>query len=155
MRKIARVSLAALAVLSLGLATPSLAQPAPRPVPEGPAGRILGCLRVVNLTEAQKDAIKAVFETARPAVAAAAQDVKAAGEELKTLMQATNKDACAIGNALIALQTAREGLRTELEKVRTGVEAVLTPEQKAMLAGCLAAPHGGPGNIAFEGEPEF
>lgn len=154
MLKIARLSLAAVAALSLGLASATFAAPAPAPVPDGPAGRILGCLRVVNLTESQKDAVRAVFEAAKPAVTAAVERVKAAEENLKTLMQATTKDACAIGNALIAVQTARQGLSTELEKVRTEIAAILTPEQKAMLAGCLAAPHGGPGAIVYEGEPE-
>ncbi len=141
MSKYSKYALTFVTAALLTLTTAIQAQMAPAGQPAGPAGRILACLRVVNLTDAQKAQVKTILETARPALSAAAENLKDATAALRALMQADSKDACAIGNAVLAVEAAKDAMHQELVKVRTQIEAILTAEQKAMLAGCLAAPH--------------
>lgn len=138
---------AALVALALGgsvaAAADDLAALAPPPGPEG----ILRCLRVVGLSEAQKADIKEIFDAEKDVMKGLLEAVKADGEALKAAIAAAPQDPCKVGTAFLDVRASVQAVHTEIGKIRTNVEAVLTPEQKAKLAGCLAALAGdGPAN---------
>jgi Spy/CpxP family protein refolding chaperone len=136
------------AALVLTAAAPVFAQAGPAGPPGGPmAGRpplpfdhILRCLGVLRLTDAQKADIKAVLEAAKPEAVAIALKLKADEAALKAEIEKTPPDPCAIGNAVLQLHADRETARALFDRVKDAVLALLTPEQKLKLAGCLEAP---------------
>jgi len=135
----------ALSVFGLALAGFGLAQDAPAPTtPAAPAHplrhRLRECLSILDLTDAEKNALQAIFDAATPTVQADVAAVKAARETLKTALEANPPDACAIGADTLALKSARETLSAERDSIRQQVEAALTPDQVSRLEGCLAAP---------------
>jgi len=138
-----RLPLVLTAALALAVgASPLLAAAAP-PVPQchpGPFAPILRCLSIVNLTDAQKADIQAVFEAARPEAEALHAKLMADREALKAEIEKTPPDPCAVGTAALALHVDREAARALFERVKADVLALLTPGQKVKLAGCLEAP---------------
>jgi Spy/CpxP family protein refolding chaperone len=108
--------------------------------PPGPKLPILKCLAIVDLTADQKTQIKAIVETTLPKLQALGQTVQADRLALKTALEATPQDNCAIGAALVKLTTDEKAVGTELQNLRKAIIALLTPEQKAKLDGCLEAP---------------
>jgi Spy/CpxP family protein refolding chaperone len=111
----------------------------------GPGHPLLRCLQIVNLTEDQQTQIKAILETAAPALKALHETLAADRQALKAAIDATPQDACTIGAALITVQTDEKAIRAELDKTKASIEALLTTEQKLKLQGCLEAPKDGPG----------
>jgi Spy/CpxP family protein refolding chaperone len=144
------VVLLAAAVAVLTTAAPALAQAGPPgPPPAGVAGppphpfaHLLHCLAVVNLTDAQKADVRAVLEAAKPEAEAIAAALKADREALRAELEKTPPDPCTVGSAALQLHADRLAAKALFEKTRDAVLAVLTPEQKAKLAGCLEAPKG-------------
>jgi Spy/CpxP family protein refolding chaperone len=139
MRRFPRWTVLALALVTLGLALPSLAQDAPdtrRPVRH----HFRACLSILDLTEEQEVAILGILEAARPALADAAAAVHTARESLRAALDVEPPDACAVGSATLAVQAAVEALRQERDAVQARVVATLTPEQQDRFEGCLAAP---------------
>lgn len=153
------LAILAAAVAALTAAAPAFAQPGPPGPPAGPMAHrahhpfahILRCLAVVNLTDAQKDEIRAVLEAARPEAEAIAARLRADREALKAEIEKTPPDPCAVGSAALQLHSDREAARALFQTVRDAVLALLTPEQKARLAGCLEAPKFAPTLQADEG----
>ena len=133
------------AALALALvAVPLLAVDPPagrRPQrPQGPLAGYLRCLRIVDLTEVQKADVKALLEAARPKLEALHVTLKADREALRAAVTATTPDPCAIGTAFLKVEADVKAIGEELKALRTAIEALLTPEQKAKLEGCLKAP---------------
>jgi len=117
------------------------AQPAAGRMPHhGPFGHIVKCFRILDLTESQKGAIRAVLEAAKPEAEALHAVFEADRAALKAAFETNPPDPCAIGAAELKLKADREVRRALFEKVRNGVLAILTPAQQAKLAGCLEAP---------------
>ena len=150
MKSLTKTSVFALVLLfTAGIA---LAQQPPQPPaggnggPQaGPPSPLLRCLSIVNLTEDQKSQIKGVMEAAAPTLKALHETLSTDRQALKAAIDATPQDGCAIGNALIKVQSDEKAIRAELEKTKAAVEALLTTEQKLKLSGCLEAPKDGPG----------
>lgn len=107
-----------------------------------PFGPIMHCLRILDLSQEQKDAIKAAVEAEAPKLKALHETLRADREALKALVDATTQDPCAIGTAFLKVRTDEEAIRTELQAFRTTIEGILTAEQKLVLQGCIAG--GGP-----------
>ena len=136
------------AALVLTAAAPVFAQACPAGPPGGPmAGRpplpfdhILRCLGVLRLTDAQKADIKAVLEAAKPEAVAIALKLKSDEAALKAEIEKTPPEPCAIGTAVLQLHADRETAKALFDRVKDAVLALLTPEQKLKLAGCLEAP---------------
>jgi Spy/CpxP family protein refolding chaperone len=101
------------------------------------------CLTVVELTDAQKTQVQAVMEAARPELEALHEKMVADRQALRSAIEATPKDSCAIGTAFVQVEADRKAIRSERDEVRAAVLALLTAEQKAKLEGCLEAPRGG------------
>ena len=137
-----RTSLVPLAAaLALALAAAALlAVDAPAAAPKGPVATYLRCLGVVGLTDAQKADVKALLEAAKPKLDALHATRKADREALRAAITATTPDPCAIGAALLKVEADTKAIGAELKTLFTAIEALLTPEQKAKLAGCLEAP---------------
>ena len=154
MNSLTRYTVFALVLLfTAGLA---IAQPQPpgngqgNPPPQGgpqagPPNPLLRCLQIVNLSEDQKTQVKGILDAAAPTLKALHETLATDRQALKTAIDAVPQDACAIGNAFIKVQGDEKAIRTELDKVKAAIEAILTPEQKSKLAGCLEAPKDGPG----------
>lgn len=145
MKQILRTSLVPVAAaLALALiAAPLLAVDAPAGAPAAPMGPLapyLACLRIVDLTEVQKADVKTIVEAARPTLVALHATLKTDREALRAEITAATPDPCKIGTALLKVEADRKAIGDELKAVRTAVEALLTPEQKAKLDGCLKAP---------------
>ncbi len=115
------------------------------PPQAGPGHPLLKCLSIVNLTDDQKAQIKGIFETSAPALKALLETLATDRQALRAAIEADPQVGCDIGNALIKVQSDEKAIRAENEKIRLAIEAILTPEQKAKLAGCLEAPKDGPG----------
>ena len=132
------------AALALALvAAPLLAVDAPAgppPGPKGPLGGYLACLRIVDLTEVQKADVKALVEASRPKLEALHATLKIDREALRAAVTAATPDPCAVGRALLKVEADLKAIGDELKALRTAIEALLTPEQKAKLEGCLKAP---------------
>ena len=139
------LALLAAAVTVLTAAAPAFSQTA-APAPPGPErehhpfARLIRCLAVVNLTDAQKADIKVLLEAAKPEAEAIAAKLKADREALKAEIEKTPPDPCAVGNDVLQLHADRVAAKALFDSVKEAVLALLTPEQKAKLAGCLEAP---------------
>lgn len=156
MKQILRTSLvpAAAALALVLVAAPLLAVDVPSApaAPKGPLAGYLACLRIVDLTDAQKADVKAIVEAARPKLDALHATLKTDREALRAAVTATTPDPCSIGTALLKVEADQKAIGDELKAVRTAIEALLTPEQKAKLDGCLKAPRQ---DAAEEESPEY
>ena len=130
-----------LAALFASLALPALAQN--RPAIERAEGRrafpALRCLKAADLTDAQKADVKATLEAAKPNLQKAHQAIKADREKLRADIDA-GADQAVIGQDVLNLRADEKALRAEMDAVRDQILVKLTPEQKAKVEDCLAAP---------------
>jgi len=127
----------------LAIAIPALAGQPGRPGPfRGPGGPDLEGLdeRLDQRAERLADALdltaeqRAAFDQLRGDAMAAAEPkierMRAAGEELRGLLDAGTSDATAVGNLVIEVHRLRGELRASREEVEQGLEALLTDAQK-------------------------
>lgn len=128
----------AAALLGASLSAPALAQQAPQP--SGPFARLLKCLSIVDLSDAQKADVRKAFEAAAPAVKALHDRTVADRATLKATLEAAPQDPCAIGAAVVTLEGDRAAWKAVREKVKADLGAILTADQRAKLSGCLEAP---------------
>jgi protein CpxP len=132
------------------LAVDPLAGPAPAgQAPHGPLAGYLRCLHIVDLTDVQKADVKALLEAARPKLEALHVTLRADREALRAAVTATPPDPCVVGAAFLKVEADVKAVGDELKALRSAIEALLTPEQKAKLEGCLKAPKS---NVEDEGE---
>ncbi|MHB8798666.1 MAG: Spy/CpxP family protein refolding chaperone [Thermoanaerobaculia bacterium] len=132
------------AALALALvAGPLLALDAPPGPPSGPQGPLAGtlrCLGIVRLTDAQKADVRALLEAAKPELEVLREDLKTDRAALRTALAATPPDPCAVGTAVLEVEADLKEIREATKELRAAIGALLTPEQKAKLEGCLRAP---------------
>ncbi len=149
LRKTMGAALAALALGSLGLVEVASAQPAggrawhrgmhgmgpggpglQGPMRGGP-GRDGGLLlRRLNLTEAQRDQVRAINAAHREEFRALAEKTRAAREALRTATQAEPVDEAAIRPAAAAMADVHAEQALLHARVRSEIQQVLTPEQR-------------------------
>lgn len=113
-----------------------------------PGDPLVHCLSTLDLDEGQKTQIASILDTARPVSEALHEQIKTDRKAFNDLLEAEVPDACATGSAALKLESDCKAGKAQRQAVLTSVEAVLTPEQKTKLAGCLegAKGHGhGPG----------
>jgi Spy/CpxP family protein refolding chaperone len=111
------------------------AQPAPGRLARG----IRAAMAVLDLTDAQKDKVKAIFASHKEEGMAFRAQAKADREALKAAASAANPDAALVGAAFLKVRADGEAAKTKMNAVRTEIDAVLTPEQRAKLDGWIAA----------------
>lgn len=120
-------------------------EPAARPAvsPAGPfidrdpLADLLHCLRVLDLTEAQKTAIRQFIGGEKPTLQSLLDTLKTDLQTLKTDADATPPNACTVGSDYLKVASDREAIRAEAGKIKDFIGSQLTPEQKAKLEGCL------------------
>lgn len=137
----ALVPVVAALVVAVLAAGPALAQEKPGPPPKGPIAHLLRCLSIVDLTDTQKQQVRAILEAEKPVMEGLHQQLRTDAQALQAALQANPPVACTVGDAFLKVHADRAAIRAELEKIKTAVEAVLTPEQVARLNGCLQAPN--------------
>jgi len=125
-------------VLAAGAA---LAQPGPG----GPGGQnklaqgIRAAMATLDLSDAQKEKIKAIFESHKDEGAALRARTKADREALKAAASAAKPDPAVVGAAFLKVRADGEAAKATMKAVRAEIDAVLTPEQRAKLDGWIAA----------------
>ena len=128
-----------MALVMGSLAAGSIAQDAPnarRPARH----RFPLCLRVLDLTEAQRTSIHAILQASWPGLREDVAAVAAAREALRAALDAGPAEACTVGAAALDVEAALQTLREGREELKNQIAAVLTPEQLARFEGCLEAP---------------
>lgn len=109
-------------------------------VPEGgpPGGRMgMGSGRhftrfakALNLTDAQKEQVKAILETEREKVAPLQKQLSENREKLRQAVEATPFDEAAVRTLAASQSEARTELMVSRARVQSRIFALLTPEQK-------------------------
>lgn len=117
----------------------ALAQPAPGQGPGPHARAIRAALATLDLTDAQKTSIKAIFESHKDEGAALRAQIKADREALKAAASAPKPDPAVVGAAFLKVRADAEEAKAKMKAVRAEIDAVLTPEQRAKLDGWIAA----------------
>jgi Spy/CpxP family protein refolding chaperone len=123
------------AALALGLAGVGLAADGGRGF-GGPEGRMHGRhggrgMRELNLTEAQREQLKAMHQQQREALKPVMEQQRQLREQIEQALAAGNADASRIGQLTIQSYQLRQQMKAEREKARAAFVNVLTPEQKA------------------------
>lgn len=125
----------------------------------GPGGGFLPPPGYLDLTAEQKAAAEDLREQARAELEPLHEQVRTQWEQLRTMLDADNPDATAVGQRLIAIHQQRDEIRTRLESYGQRFAALLTPEQLAKWENFKELRHarrpghdGPPGDDDSEGE---
>ncbi len=129
---------AALVLAGALAAGAALAQPAP-----GAPGKFVRGIRAamatLDLTDAQKAKVKAIFESHKDEGAAFHDQAKANRDALKAAAAAANPDPAVVGAAFLKVRADGQAAKVKMQAVKAEIDAVLTPEQRAKLEGWIAA----------------
>lgn len=143
-----RTAIGALA-LGLLLAGSAAAAQGFREGREGAPGRGLrAALATLDLTDAQKEKVRQLFESERPKYESLRQEGRAARQALRAASESPNADPAAVGAAFLKVRTHARTMKAEREASKARLEALLTAEQRGRLEGWLEAHRGmrrGPG----------
>jgi Spy/CpxP family protein refolding chaperone len=96
-------------------------------------------MATLDLTDAQKDKVTAIFASHKDEGMAFRAQAKADRQALKAAASAANPDPAAVGAAFLKVRADGQAAATKMKAVRTEIDAVLTPEQRAKLDGWIAA----------------
>jgi Spy/CpxP family protein refolding chaperone len=113
----------------------ALSQPAPGRFARG----IRAAMATLDLTDAQKDKVKAIFTSHKDEGMTFHAQVKADREALKSAASAANPDPATVGAAFLKVRADGQATKAKMKAVRTEIDTVLTPEQRAKLDGWIAA----------------
>lgn len=110
---------------------------------QGGGGRfargVRAALSTLDLNDAQKEKVKAIFASHKDQFQAFRTQAKANREALKALTTAADPDPVAVGAAFLKVRADVKALKGQLEGVHAEINGVLTPDQKARLDGWIAA----------------
>ena len=96
-------------------------------------------MATLDLSDTQKDKVKAIFASHKDEGLAFHAQAKADREALKAAASAANPDPAAVGAAFLKVRANGEAVKSKMKAVRTEIDAVLTPDQRAKLDGWIAA----------------
>jgi len=132
------------------------AQPGPGPGPghDRMARAIHQAMSILDLTDAQKTKVKAIFAAQKTENAAFRAQVEADRAALKAAAAAANPDPAAVGAAFLKVRSDGQAVGAKMKAVRGQIEAILTPEQKAKLDGWIAAHRQQHGMFRRGGSPQ-
>jgi Spy/CpxP family protein refolding chaperone len=140
------LALAALISLAAFAQERSPVETVTRPVAAGafidrdPLADFIHCLRVLNLTEAEKTAIRQFIDGEKPTLQSLHETLKTDRQSLKADASAVPPDPCKVGADFLKVVSDRQAIRAELDKIKDFIESQLTAEQKARFEGCLEGP---------------
>jgi Spy/CpxP family protein refolding chaperone len=89
----------------------------------------------LDLSQQQKDQLRASVEEARPRLDALRARVRADLAELRALTDTESPDPAAIGHAVLEVKQSREALRAARRSLHEATVALLSPEQRLELEG--------------------
>ena len=87
----------------------------------------------LNLTDVQKNALRALQETRRAETQTLQQELQQKRQTLRQLLQETNPNPSDVGNATLALRESRTRMRDINQRFTSGLKSLLTPEQLQQL----------------------
>ena len=87
----------------------------------------------LNLTDVQKNALRALQETRRAETQTLQQELQQKRQTLRRLLQETNPNPSDVGNATLALRESRTRMRDINQRFTSGLKSLLTPEQLQQL----------------------
>jgi len=129
---------AAMVLAGALVAGAALAQPA-----SGGPGKfargIRAAMATLDLSDAQKTRVKAIFASHKDEGMAFRAQARADREALKAAASALDPDPAAVGAAFLKVRANGQAAKAKMKAVRTEIDAVLTPEQRAKLEGWIAA----------------
>jgi Spy/CpxP family protein refolding chaperone len=106
----------------------------------GHIGRgIRAAMATLDLSDAQKDKVKAIFTSHKEQFQAFRTQAKANREALRAAASADNPDPAAVGAAFLKVRADGKAMKSQLEGVHAEINGVLTPDQKSRLDGWIAA----------------
>lgn len=100
---------------------------------------IRAAMATLDLSDAQKDDVQAIFASHKDEAVAFHAQIKADRDALKAAASATNPDAAAVGAAFLKVRADGKAAAAKLKAARAEIDAVLTPAQRAKLDGWIAA----------------
>ncbi len=115
------------------------------------AHAIRAAMATLDLTDAQKEQVKAIFASHKEDGMAFREQAKADREALKVAASAAKPDPATVGAAFLKVRADGEAVKAKMKAVHAEINAVLTPEQRAKLDGWIAAHRQQRGN--FRGGP--
>ncbi len=121
--------------------------------------------RALDLTSEQQVTLGRLQDELQATVDPLADGMRAAHQQLRTLLDATAPDPAAVGTQAIAIDRARDGMRAAWERFETDFTAILTETQRAIYQALQEARpdrgpfgdrgdhrgHRGPGGIGGQG----
>ena len=96
-------------------------------------------MSILDLTDAQKTKVKAIFAAQRTENQAFRAQVEADRAALKAAAAAANPDPAVVGAAFLKVRADGQAVGAKMKAIRAQIDAVLTPEQRAKLDGWTAA----------------
>jgi len=100
---------------------------------------VRAAMATLDLSDAQKAKVRAIFASHREQFRAFRTRAKADREALRTAASADSPDPAAVGKAFLAVRTDAKTLKAQLEGLHTEINGVLTQDQKSRLDGWIAA----------------
>jgi Spy/CpxP family protein refolding chaperone len=113
----------------------ALAQPAPGRFARG----VRAAMTTLDLSDAQKEKVKAIFASHKDQAVAFRTQAKANREALRATASAADPDPAAVGAAFLKVRADGQAAVAKMKAVRAEIDAVLAPEQRAKLDGWIAA----------------
>ncbi|MGZ6971724.1 MAG: Spy/CpxP family protein refolding chaperone, partial [Thermoanaerobaculia bacterium] len=111
------------------------AQPAPGRLARG----IRAAMAILDLTDAQKEQVKAIFASHKDQFQTFRAQARANRQALRDAASAENPDPAAVGAAFLKVRSDAKAAKSQLESVHAEINGVLTPDQKSRLDGWIAA----------------
>lgn len=121
-------------VLIVALATPLVLATPAQAAPFGVGGKVVRLVKSLDLTDQQKDEIKAILKSHQTTVAALLTGEKAARENLRSAIQQPTVNQTAVRQASTVVARLDADLAVERARIYSEIYAVLTPTQRADLA---------------------
>jgi Spy/CpxP family protein refolding chaperone len=100
---------------------------------------IRAAMATLDLSDAQKDKVKAIFASHKDGAVAFHAQAKGNRDALKAVTSAANPDPAVVGAAFLKVRADHQAARARMKAVRGEIDGVLTPEQRAKLDGWIAA----------------
>lgn len=102
-----------------------------------PLRDLIHCLRILDLSDAQKAAIQQFIEGEKPTLQTLHDTIQADRQTLHTDASAVPPDPCKVGADFLTVRADRQAIGAEIDKIKTFIESQLTDAQKARFEGCI------------------
>lgn len=99
----------------------------------GPGQRIERLQQRLNLTETQKQGLRALQENRRKEMESLREELRQKREALRSLIEQPNPNPTDVGDATLALRETRQRARDINERFLAGVKGLLGPDQQQRL----------------------